>query len=82
MEEIKRYRCIKELTLEKYDGDGFQIENEYTTIEPGGTWQENKWLIIGGPEHIHLDAENGTGWCEITRASLNKYFEQVESMHV
>lgn len=82
MKEIKRYRCIKECMLEKYDDDGFPIENQYIFIEPGSTWQENKWLLIGGPAHVHLDAEDGTGWCEILQTNLNEYFEQVESMYV
>ena len=40
MEEVKRYRCVKEFEVENYDDDCFRIDGEYTTIKPGGIWQD------------------------------------------
>lgn len=74
MEEIKRYRCVKECSFEKCDGDGFFIENEYTYVSPGSIWQENKHLIAGGPDSVHLDREDGEPntmeWCEPLKETL------------
>ena len=58
MEEIKRYRCVKECAFEKCDDDGFFIENEYAYVLPGSIWQESKYLIAGGPDSVHLDRED------------------------
>lgn len=45
MEEIKRYRCIKECGFDLCDGDGFIIDGKYSYVEPGSIWQESKNLI-------------------------------------
>ena len=58
MEEIKRYRCIKECVFEACDDNGFIVENKYEYVEPGSIWQESKHLIAGGPDSIHLDRED------------------------
>lgn len=61
MEEIKRYRCIKECAFEACDDNGFTIDNEYCYVEPGSIWQESNYLIAGGPDSVHLDREDGKG---------------------
>ena len=86
MEEIKRYRCIKECSFEVCDGDGFTIDNEYKYVYPGSVWQESKYLIAGDTDNIHLDREDGepktAEWCEPLRETLAEYFEQIESIYV
>lgn len=86
MEEIKRYRCIKECAFEACDDDGFTIDNEYNYVEPGSVWQESKCLIAGGPDNVHLDRENGEPntmeWCEPLKETLAECFEQIESIFV
>lgn len=86
MEEIKRYRCIKECVFEACDDDGFAIDNKYKYVEPGSIWQESKHLIAGGPNNIHLDREdyesNTMEWCEPLRETLADYFEQIESIFI
>lgn len=86
MEEIKRYRCIKECTFEACDDDGFVIENEYKYVKPGSVWQESKNLIAGGPDSVHLDREDGDPdimeWCEPLRETLSECFELIESIFV
>lgn len=84
MEEIKRYRCIKECMFQMCDDDGFTVENEYKHVSPGSVWQESKRLIAGGEESIHLDREDGEPntieWCEPLKETLAEYFEQIESI--
>lgn len=84
MEEIKRYRCIKQCAFEACDDNGLLIENAYKFVEPGSIWQESRFLIAGGPDNVHLDREdcgqsNGE-WCEPTREVLAECFEQIESI--
>ena len=86
MQEIKRYRCIKECSFEVCDGDGFTVDNEYKSVYPGSVWQECECLIAGGPDNIHLDREDGESktaeWCELSRETLAEWFEQIESIYV
>ena len=85
MEEIKRYRCVKECAFEKCDDDGFFIENDYTYVLPGSIWQESKYLIAGGPDSVHLDREDGEQntleWCEPLKETLAECFEQIDSVY-
>lgn len=85
MEEIKRYRCIKECGFEVCDADGFHVENEIYYVEPGSIWQESSHLIAGGPDNVHLDREDGIPntmeWCEPLKKTLAEYFEQIESIY-
>lgn len=86
MQEIKRYRCIKECGFDLCDDDGFIIDGKYSYVEPGSIWQESKNLIAGGPDSIHLDRENGKPntceWCEPLKETLAECFEQIESIFV
>ncbi len=84
MDEIKRYRCIKECVFEVCDDDGFHIENKYHCIELGSIWQESSHLVAGGLNNVHLDREDGkmNEWCEPLRKTLAEYFEQIESIFV
>lgn len=86
MEEIKRYRCIKECSFDLYDDDGFRIDGKSYYVKPGSIWQENKRLIAGGPRNVHLDREDivpNTGeWCEPLKETLAECFEQIGSIFV
>lgn len=85
MEEIKRYRCIKECAFEACDDDGSLVENKYFYVKPGSVWQESKHLITGGPDNVHLDREDGEPntleWCEPLKETLAECFEQIESIY-
>lgn len=86
MQEIKRYRCIKECGFDLCDDDGFTIDGKYSYVEPGNIWQESKNLIAGGPDSIHLDREDGKPntceWCEPLKETLAECFKQIESTFV
>ncbi len=85
MQEIKRYRCIKECDFELCDDDGFTMDGKYKTVEPGSIWQESKYMIAGGSDSVHLDREatgqNKGEWCEPTKETLEKCFEQIKSIY-
>lgn len=71
-----KYRCIKELWLQKYDGDGFEIPNDYGCVEVGSIWERDGGTIILGGD-IHLEAVSGggnLGWIEVSTDTLEKYF--------
>ena len=76
MEEVKRYRCVKEFEVENYDDDCSRIDGEYTTIKPGGIWQD------GGHSfnicEVHLENEDAPQWIEVPTEYLSEYFEQIE----
>lgn len=35
-------------------------------------------MMIGGKDHVHLDAVDDGSWLEITKEHLEKYFELLE----
>lgn len=71
------YRCIKGFAVDSYDDDGFLIENNHQVIEEGEvyTLDETGSTIIGS--EVHLDHKDGS-WLELSRDSLEKYFEECE----
>lgn len=80
---VRRYRCIKEMSFEKCDDDGFTIENEYVTVPVGSIWQESPYMISGGDQNVHLDREdlkNSCEWCEPLKDSMAEYFEEIEPL--
>lgn len=71
------YKCKKGFALEKCDGDGFTLENEYVTIEEGSNWfipEDKDYRFIGG--EIRLEDEDGA-WIEICNDTLKEHFEKV-----
>lgn len=52
-----KYRCIKTMYLEKYDGDGFPMEGKYMTIPEGSIWElcEEVQNFIAGADCVHLE---------------------------
>lgn len=77
---MKRYKCIKSFCVDNYDGDGFLIENSSTVIEGGKVYEldESGCMMIGGSDHVHLDAVDDGSWLEITKERLEEYFDLLE----
>lgn len=75
-----KYKCKKSFCVDKYDDDGFCIENETIVIEEGKIYELDKsgYMMIGGKDHVHLDAVDGS-WLEITKEHLKEYFDEVEA---
>ncbi len=74
---VKKYRCKKSFYVDKYDNDGFLIEDDGMVIEEGETYtlDDSGHTIVGGD--VHLDREDGL-WLEISREHLTEFFEEVE----
>lgn len=74
---MKKYKCKKSFCVDKYDADGFLIENSATVIERGKVYEleESGSTIIGG--EVHLDSVNDNSWLEITNEHLKEYFKEV-----
>lgn len=73
---MRKYRCKKSFYVDKYDDDGFLIENDGVVIEEGEEYilDDSGHTIIGG--EVHLDNEGGA-WLEITEEKLEEFFEEV-----
>ena len=77
-----KYVCIKDLYLDKYDDNGFYIENQCVRISKGSIWEDEKtsYRFIGGSDSIHLDRvwkskkAKTHQWIEITKEHLSQYF--------
>lgn len=77
---MKKNKCKKSFCVDKYDDDGFMIENAATVIEEGKIYEldETGYMIIGGSDHVHLDAVDDGSWLEITKEHLKEFFELLE----
>lgn len=75
---MKRYKCIKSFCVDKYDGDGFMIENSVVVIDEGEIYEldDSDHTIIGG--EVHLDSIDDGSWLEITKEILEEYFDLLE----
>lgn len=75
---MKQYKCKKSFYVEKYDDDGFLIENSDVVIDKGKIYEldESGGTIIGG--EVHLDSVDDGSWLEITKESLEEYFDLLE----
>lgn len=75
---MKQYKCIKSFCVDKYDDDGFMIENDPMVIEEGNIYEldESGHTMIGG--EVHLDDIDNGSWLEITKEHLKEYFDEVE----
>jgi hypothetical protein len=70
-----RYKCVKALTLDTCDDDGFYVDG-YMEIEVGEVYEVGNEKIIDG--EIHLDGVNVNKWIEISKEMLEKHFVEVE----
>lgn len=89
-----KYICTQDLYLDKYDADGFRIENKYVRIPKGSIWEEDKECIkfIGGKDCIHLDRvwkskkAKTHQWVEITtehfETNFQRFYEQGDVVSV
>lgn len=77
---MKQYKCKKSFCVEKYDDDGFLIENAAMVIEEGKVYELDKSgrMMIGGKDHVHLDHVDDGSWLEITKGTLKECFELLE----
>lgn len=77
---MKSYKCTKPFCVDKYDDDGFLIENSSIVIEEGKVYElnESEHMMIGGKEHVHLDNVDDGSWLEITKEHFEEYFELLE----
>jgi hypothetical protein len=75
--KMKTYKCIKNLSLDKYDEDGFCVEGEQTVIVVGAVFREEKlqYNIVASNDAIHLESENHV-WCELYPDTIAEYFEE------
>lgn len=79
---IKKYKCIKNLCIEIRDDDGFST-GKYDTVQRGTIWKEDPYdmyRICGGPETARLESVDPQNlyWLEITKETLESYFEAIE----
>lgn len=74
---MKQYKCKKPFVVDKYDTDGFLIENSGVVIEKGKIYEldDSGHTMIGG--EIHLDSVDDGSWLEITKDHLDEFFEQL-----
>lgn len=77
---MKKYKCKKSFCVDKYDDDGFLIENSTVVIEKGKVYElnESDYMMIGGRDHVHIDAVDDGSWLEITKGTLKECFELLE----
>ena len=80
---MKKFKCIKPLILDKYDDDGFLLENEQAIVDIGEVYETcedyNERLFVACKPAIHLERvhENIDSWIEIYPETLKEYFEEV-----
>lgn len=83
-----KYICTQDLYLDKYDADGFLIENSYLRIPKDSIWEEVHYTMIGGVNTIHLDRvwkskkAKTHQWIEIDKATLLAYFKPLKDSEV
>lgn len=78
-----RYKCIKAFSVDKYDDNGFPIENEYENIEIGSVWETGDAanMMTGGLEHIRLESIVDGSWLEIPKEQMDEYFKQIKPLN-
>ena len=72
-----KYKCKKTFLLDRYDDDGFCVE-DYTQVNEGELFElcEDLFRVIGG--EIRLVGINNGQWLEISKETLAIYFEEVK----
>lgn len=76
---MKQYKCKKSFCVDKYDDDGFLIENSSVVIDKGKIYEldDGNHIIIGGEIHLDSVEDEDGSWLEITKEHLKEYFEEV-----
>lgn len=83
MKMAKIYKCVADLYLDKYDEDGFHIENQYVHIPKDSIWEEDAehYNFIAPKDSVHLDRvwklnkAKTHQWIEIDKGTLLAYFK-------
>lgn len=75
----KAYECVEGFLIEKWDDNGFPIDNEYVEIRKNSLWftpeEDERYRFIGGD--IRLESANSLQWIEITKEHLERYFKEI-----
>jgi len=79
-----KYICTQDLYLDKYDENGFVVENKYIRIPKGSIWQVDSdcYNVIASQDCIHLDriykskSAKSHQWIEITQEHLGLHFQR------
>ena len=74
------YKCKKTFLLDKYDDDGFYVE-DYTQVNEGDLFElcEDPFRVIDGEIRlVGISTRNYGQWLEISKESLAMYFEEVK----
>lgn len=75
-----KYKCLKTFYLEKVNGDGFTLDDEYLTVPEGSIWQlpeEVDYRFLGGEVRLESDV---IGWIEITEENFQEFFEECSNV--
>ena len=75
----KRYVCTEGFSVQRYDEDGFTIENEYDEIEIGSVWEVTDNSIVGGEIHLERIGKPYY-WLEITKEHFEMYFREAVAL--
>lgn len=75
------HKCKETLYLEQCDDSGMLTDKQFAVVK-GSLWQEDteyKHRICGGQDTVRLDriAPKKKEWIEITRDTLEQYFERL-----
>lgn len=78
-----RYICTQDLYMEKYDADGFLVENKYVHVPKDSVQEEDikSYNLVGSKESVHLDRiwkskkAKTHQWIEINKGTLLAYFK-------
>ena len=80
-----KYICTQDLYIDRYDADGFRIENKCKRVPKGSIWEIDTECIkfIGGKDSIHLDRvwkskkAKTHEWIEITKETFKTHFQRI-----
>ena len=72
-----KYKCIKNLYIDKYDEDGFSTD-EWFFVTVGSIWKVDNDTpkIIGDNDTVRLVSEYK--WIEILKSTLSEHFEEIK----
>lgn len=74
---MQAYECVKNFSIEKCDGDGFSLDEQFI-IEKQTVWnvpEDRDYRLVGG--EIRLENDN-LGWIEISKEDLQEYSKEAE----
>lgn len=73
--------------IQKYDEDGFQLENKYMTVPVGSIWELDEtaptYNFVADKDCVHLERvyksqkARSRQWIEITKERLAEHFEKI-----